>query len=832
MINCYRENASRFSWICHLTIFVYASLTEFDTRLVSESYNPLGRNMIGESISGYHIQARLGSGVLGSVYMAQDTRNERTVTLKIIDSEVGIDPDTRTRFEALIRLTCELNHPNVCVIREVGETSDGRFFIVQDQDEGETLKARIQRSPLSLNETLDIARQVTEGLIQLHDRGLVHGDIKPANIFLTVTGLVKILDIGMAHLLAKAPQRGADTDLSSIAYLSPEQIDGKKYNVHADVWSLGTLLHEMVTGDRPFSGDSYQTLSRAILSEVSEPATNLRAGVSQELHDVIDRCLEKSQHLRYQNCIDLLADLNRAEAKLTGTARLVAPQKPIITKKKRVVRAATIAVGSVFVLLVALVGLDVGGLRERLTGRGTPDRITSIAVMPFQNTMNDPDQEYLVDGLHSELISELSRLGEIEVISHASAMKYEDSDKTKAEIARELGVDAVVEGAFLPAEGKIRLSAQMVGKKSDAPLWTETYDRSRREVPALPGQMALAIVNQMDVSLTPTAQTRLATKQAVDPEAHDAYLRGLHLRHEFRPEATAEARKYLQSAIALDPAYAPAHVGLGWTFTGWPGAFEQISPRESYAQARSAATRALELDASLPDAHLLMGDIYFEHDWNWQAAEAAYRRAVELGPGLAPAHGVLGEFLSVMGRHDEAIAQLQRAVDLDPAGVMTRAQLGFALYRAGRYEDARRQLQAARNSDPANAYPHAGLGRVHLQMGRYDDALQAFAKVEELIGVQPVHFRLCVYALTGRETEVRQTLDHIEADPAAWPGFQSVQIAQVYAALGDKDRAFYWLEKAYEERLGLPGLQTDPLFASLRDDARYANLAAKLGLAR
>jgi len=788
--------------------------------------------MIGDTISGYRIQARLDSGVLGVVYKALDIRNKRPVTLKIIDPEVTIDPDTRTRVEALARVTGELNHSNVCVIREVGKTGDGRFFIVQDQDEGETLKARIQHSPLSLNESLEIARQVAEGLIQLHDRGLVHGDLKPANIFLTVTGLAKILDIGMAHLLAKASQRGTDADLSSIAYLSPEQIDGKKYDTQADVWSLGTLLHEMATGSRPFSGDSEQTLSRAILAEVAEPASKLRAGVSRELQDVIDRCLEKSPHRRYQNCVDLLADLNRAAAKLTGTARLVAPQKPIITRKKRVMRAASIAVGSVFALLVALVGFDVGGLRERLTGRSTPDRITSIAVMPFQNALGDPAQEYLVDGLHSELISELSRLGEIKVISRASAMKYEDSDKTRAEIARELGVDAVVEGSVLPADGKVRLSAQMVGSKSAAPIWTEIYDRSRREVPALSGQMALAIVNQMDVALAPTAQTRLAAKQAVDPEAHDAYLRGVHLRNEFRQEATAEARKHLQAAIFRDPAYAPAHVALGWTFTGWPGAFEQTSPRESYAQARSAALRALELDATLPDAHLLMGDIYFEHDWNWQAAEAAYRRAVELGPGLAAAHGVLGEFLSVMGRHDEAIAELQRAVYLDPAGVMTRAQLGFALYRAGRYDDARQELQAARDSDPANAYPYAGLGRVHLQMARYEDALQAFAKVEELTGVEPVHFRLCVYARTGREAEVRQTLERIEADPAAWTGFRSAQIAQVHAALGDKDRAFFWLEKAFEERLGLPGLQTDPLFASLIDDSRYDDMAAKLGLAR
>ncbi|MGA7992153.1 MAG: protein kinase [Thermoanaerobaculia bacterium] len=792
----------------------------------------------GARFGPYEVLGELGSGGMGTVYRARDTRLGREVAVKVLREQLASDASAVARFEREARAVAALSHPNILAIHDFGVEGDA-FYAVTELLRGETLRSRLEREALSWRKATEIAISIADGLAAAHAQGIVHRDLKPENVFLTEDGRVKILDFGLARqepgaaagaesALATVTATEPGTVMGTATYMSPEQVRGLPVDARSDIFSFGSVLYEMVTGRRAFPGKTAADSMAAILKDSPPDPSESGKTIPLALGRVITRCLEKAPDERFQSARDLTYAL-REIASTTGSAVQMSGVAATVPAAHRG-RAVATAAGVVVLAAALLVVLDVGGVRNRMTVGARGTAIRSLAVLPLQNLSGDASQEYFADGMTEELIAGLARIGGLRVTSRTSVMSYRDTKKRLPEIARELGVDAVVEGSVSRADGKVRVTAQLIEAASDKHLWAQTYERDLRDVLALESEIAQAIAQAGRLELSPPELAQFAKSRRVAPAAFEAYVKGRYFWNKRGEENLKKAIGFFQGALDVDPAYAVAYSGIADSYTQL-GYASLLAPREVFPKARSAAEKALELDATLAEPHASLAYVKFYFDWDWPGAEREFQRAIELNPNYATAHDWYAYLLTATGRLPEARAQIQRARELDPLSVPIESDMGFLLHYSYEQDRAAEELRKALEMNPEYPPAHFFLGRVYQAKGLYEQAIAEYQATGPLKEWVPTVAGIgYVYGIQGKRQEALQVLSNLEARSKK-EYVTAYAVALVHAALGNKDQAFAWLGKGIEERTHwLVWLKRDLRWEPIRSDARFAELIVRIGL--
>jgi eukaryotic-like serine/threonine-protein kinase len=799
----------------------------------------------GTHLGPYEILAPLGAGGMGEVYRARDTRLDRTVAIKVLPQHLANDPDSRQRFEREAKVLAALSHPQILAIFDVG-SEHGVSFVVMELLPGETLRRRIMQRRPRWPQAVQMAIEIAEGLAAAHSRGIVHRDLKPDNIFLTPDEHVKILDFGLARLHhdLETAETDFETDagpatatgmvMGTAPYMSPEQLKGLHVDTRSDIFSFGCVLQEMITGQSPFSRSTRAEVISAILKEDPPSLIGFDGAIPAELDQAVKHCLNKEPNQRFQSAIDLAFHLRQ----ILSNVSLPKPPTPAVGRDARPA-AKSIKLAAAALILLSLGAFAFYWIDVRKTVVSRPE-FKSIAVLPLQNFSADPGQEYFVDGMTEAVIADLAKIKAMKVISRTSVMRYKNSKKSMREIASELHADAVIEGSVMRSADRVRITVELIDASSDQHLWAESYERDLKNVFRLQGEVAQAIAQQVRVVITPQEQARLVKQRPVDPEVYELYLKGRHILMRGGLEDVSRAIDYFQSGLLKDPNNALLYTGLADAYIHKMSDIHE-SPMEATAKSRTAALKALELDESLAEAHTSLASIKLFYDWDWAGAEAELKRAMELDPGYALTYRVYGGYLTIVGRHPEALPYFEKARELDPLYERNYIAEGYTDFMAHKYDEAIEQYRRGLEIEP-DPMAYFGLVLSLAQKGDYATAISEAEKSTKL-NDSPLLLtsRASAYAQAGRRAEANRILRQLEAiskqqGPApAWHvgGAQSpyicpYEVAGVHAQLGDKDRAFEWLDKAYRSHSCMYWLRQDPRFDSLRSDPRFQELLTKI----
>ena len=767
----------------------------------------------------YQIIEELGRGGMGVVYKAKDNKLQRTVALKFLPPEWTHNLQAKERFVREARAAASLDHPNICTVYEIDEAEE-RMFISMAFVEGESLKSRIGRGILKLDEALGIGRQVAEGLKEAHKKGIVHRDIKSANIMVAETGQAKIMDFGIARVTGGTLLTQEGMTMGTVAYMSPEQARGEEVDQRTDIWSFGVVLYEMLGAQLPFKGEHDQAVVYSILNKQPKPVSDLRPEIPASIEQVVGKALEKNPDKRYQQIVELLDDLRSLSEGTEPEGIRARLRKARLSRRKRAIRYAGLASSLVIIALVAIIFF---------TGR--LKAMDSIAVLPIENLTGDPGQEYFVDGVTDELIGQLAQIGALRVISRTSVMKYKGMKKPLPEIARELKVGALVEGTVHRVGGNVRVRVELIrALPEERNLWAQTYDRSIADVLVMYSEMARAIAGKMRVKLAPQEETRLASARQVNAEAYEAYLKGqFHFYKLTRPDLDS-ALQYFEFALDKDPNYAQAYAGIAGV---WVGRQQQgfVPTSEAAPRAKAAAAKALELDSTLAEVHYTLAGIRTWTDWNWDGGAAEYRRAIELNPNYPDARAPFSHLLNIMKRPEEAMVQIKRALELDPLNALFRGFYAMDLMYARRYDDAIALLLDTLKTSPNDLVALSTLRSAYHMKHMYKEALEVWKASYAARGDHEAEQALARgFAEDGYQGALQRAAETL-AVRSRTTYVPPWQIGTLYTRAGKKDKALEWLEKAYEAHdPNMPYLSVDPIFDILRDDPRFQDLLRRMKL--
>jgi serine/threonine protein kinase/tetratricopeptide (TPR) repeat protein len=751
-----------------------------------------GYDLVGRKVGNFDIIEMIGRGGMGIVYLARDTKLKRSVAIKSVPAALADDSTAQMRFKREAELLASLNHPNIAVIHDIIE-EDKSGYLILEYVPGETLAKRIAREPLKLQEALSIGRQVAEAISAAHEKGVVHRDLKPGNIKITPEGRVKVLDFGLAKAtVTEGSSEVTGTQPGHIigtpAYMSPEQARGQPIDKRSDIWSFGCVLYEMLTGMVLFKGQTASDSLANILK--TEPNFQpLPESTPANIRLLLRHCLEKEPHRRLRDMGDIAITLEDTATELQHLT----------------LRTETVE-----------------------TDRTQPTK--AIAVLPFENLSNNQEQEYFADGMTDSLIAELGKIKALRVISRTSSMHFKGTDKKVPEIAKELGVDAIVEGSVLKAGIDVRITVQLIDGRTDTHLWSDNYTGTLTNILALQSEVTLAITREIEVAVTPEEERRIKQKEPINPKAHEAYLKGIFFFEKKTEESFKTSVDYFNQAIEIEPNYAAAYAWLSAAY--WvPSIYGYGGGHESFSRAKIAANTAINKDQTCGEAHSALGWIVLMYDWDWQKARMSLELAIDLSPAnLSYTYFAYAWYWVVAGRLDKAIDMMQAAVTLDPHSQVLNNQLGNMYRFSGQFERAVEQHKKTLELAPGFVIALADLAEDYLSMSMYPEAIASVEKAMSLVGRIPLLITTLgrAYAVSGRKDEAEILLQELQ-DKGKSEYVLPMYFAALYGDLGNTDEAFRWLEKVYQERhFGMFLLRVPSLWEPLRTDPRFDDLLERM----
>ena len=844
--------------------FIETPASDVAAELLAEGQAGL---VVGQAIGPYTVLDLIGAGGMGQVYLGTDTRLGRRVALKILPKQFTINPERVRRFEQEARAASALNHPNIVTIHEIGRSNSTQFIVTEFVD-GQTLRTLMNEKPFTPKEALNVATQIAGALAAAHAAGIVHRDIKPENIMLRADGYVKILDFGLAKL-TELPTTDSELEKSTllqsnpglvmgtVQYMSPEQARGKKVDARTDIWSLGIVLYELVSGRVPFTGETPSHVMVSLM-ENELPSLTGHATVPAELERIITKALRKDKKERYQTAKELAHDLKNLKQELQIEARLKRTpeadaaskerttssdaQKPVGSARPAAARTVDMGVAhptssaeylvgeikrhkrsAVFASVILILAVAAIAYFSYFRGAAGGETIDSVAVLPFVNVSNDANTEYLSDGLSDSIIDSLSHLPNLKkVIALSSVLRYKGKQTDPEAVGRELNVQAVLMGRITQHGDDLLISTELVDVKDNRRLWGGQYNRKLGDVLKLQGEIAQEITDRLRLKLTSEEKQRLAKRSTDNPEAYQLYLLGRFYRNQ---RANQKAIDYLEQAIKKDPNYAPAYAQLAYTYAS-ASASDWFPRKEAREKMESAARRALELDDTLGDAHFVLA---FTID-DRSAKDKEIQRALELDPNSADVHAFYARGLWASRRFDEAILHMKRAVELDPLSPALHTDLGKILYSAGQHDQAMEQYRKALELNPNYFGAHHHLANSYLEEGRYEEAIAETEKMSAnaTSAGSGRPFLGYTYAVAGKRAEAEKILAELK-ERSKQRHVNPAEFALIYTGLCDKDRAFEFLQKEYEENQRLPTLiNVLPEWDSLRSDPRFTDLLRRM----
>jgi len=749
----------------------------------------------------YRIIEELGKGGMGQVYKALDTEVNEKVAIKLLKSEISTDEKTIERFRNELKFARKIRHKNVCQMYDLNKEKD-TYYITMEYVSGEDLKSLIRKMGcLGVDKAVSIAKQVCDGLEEAHKLEVVHRDLKPQNIMIDAGGSARIMDFGIARSLSEISITGAGVMIGTPEYMSPEQVEGKEVDQRSDIYSLGVILYEMVTGRVPFEGDTAFTIGMKHKSEIPKDPQEINRLIPEDLSRLILKCMEKDKENRHKNTVDLLADLSKIESISSVGEGILQKKKPKTTKTGE------------------------SGWRD------------SIAVLAFSDLSPQKDQEYFCDGMAEELINALTKVERLKVASRTSAFQFKDKSKDIEEIGKKLRVQAVLDGSVRKAGNRLRITVQLINVEDGYHIWSEKYDREMEDIFAIQDEISLAIVDKLKIKLLGEERAKLTKRYTESKEAYSLFLKGRYFWNRRDEGELNRAIEYFNQAIAKDPLYALAYSGIADCFS-LIGLWGFHPPKEIYPKAKAAAKKALEIDESLSEAHNSLGFVNAFYDWDWHTAECEFKNAIELNPKYATAHSWYSLYLAAMGRLDESIDEQKRALELDPLSLIINAMMGTFFMFAGKYSDAVDQLQRTIEMDPNFLNAYIFLGQTYTVMewkglgNYYTKSIKAFEKAMSLSGGMTYvlgHLGMS-YSLAGQKDDARKILHQLKK-VGKEKYVSPEQFFHVFHGLSEQDKALGYLEKMYEERVSLLSLYNVwAMTENIRHTPTYKAIMKKMGL--
>ena len=777
---CYFDNpdTQRFCGECGTQIIPKEEIPVTETLETPKKELTTGATFAGR----YQIIEELGKGGMGKVYKVHDTEIREKVALKLLKPEISADEKTIERFRNEIKLARKIAHRNVCKMYDLGEEK-GTRYITMEYVPGQDLRGLIkQTGQLAVGTTINIAKQVCEGLSEAHKLGVVHRDLKPQNIMIDKEGNARIMDFGIARSLKAKGITDAGVMIGTPEYMSPEQAEAKEVDHRSDLYSLGVILYEMVTGQLPFEGDTPLSIAMKHKSEAPPNPKWQNTQIPDSLSRVILTCMEKDRQKRYKSAEELLSELSKIEE-----------AKPEAIK--------------------------------------IPELKNSIAVLPFKNMSADPEQEYFCEGLAEELINALTQIQDLRVVARTSAFSFKGKDIDIREIGKKLNVDKVLEGSVRKEGKKIRITAQLINVTDGFHIWSEKYDRDMEDIFSIQDEISLTIVEKLKLKLLEKEKAKIVKRYTDNLGAYNLYLKGRYYWNKRYEGLSQRAIECFEKAIKKDPTYALAYTGIADVYDAI-GYWNFLPPSHAFSKANEAAQKALKIDIDLAEAHTSLASVQMEYEFDWPAAEKSLQRAIDLNPNYAYAHSLYGNFLGAMDRFEEAFKETKRAQECDPLSLLINAFVGLVFYLARHYDEAIQECQKALEMDPNSIIALAITAFIYVQKSMYEEAIVALKKSLSLS--EGSTFWLAAlgwaYAKSGKRAEGNKMLEDLKKRSNK-QYVAPLNFAYIYIGLDEVERALEWLEKAYEgHNSHLYFIKTDPIYDNLRQHERFKALIKKMDL--